>query len=361
MKKHINNLCQACLMVCLLLFSTSLAAQTAPTWLDLDARTMLYPSDSYYTGYSEVAVNQDMSREAATNRAKQKAVGELSDRVRVMVNTKRTATDVSYGGTEIDEQIYSKLSSLVQTASQTEVVGSNVQTYYDPTTRIVSAFAFVSRDYMKMYYQNQIVLHLSKVEGALTIASELAANGFKQRAYKHCLSVSDAFATIAYAQDVLTAIDPQASEETLQHLRSERLRNNLVQVITDLETSTYVYIECEEMVNGQSVVHIADRLPGLLTEQGCGCVFTDSPDGADYVIKVSARLERCEDAPNNIVFCYATATLSVLNTHTQKLQKPKIAQAKGGWTNGNYANATEEAFGDLTKQIANQIVPIIKK
>ncbi len=359
MKPLINKILLVCTLACLM--PTMLIAQTsAPMWVDVDVRNMQYPQDTYYTGFAEVSV-QDLSIESAAKRAQQMAIGELSDRVRVTVSSRQQAIDVSYSGSEIEEQIRSRFISLIETASQIDVVGSKVQTYYDAYKKLYYAFAYVSREELRMYYQNQISLYLNKVEGALMIASNLASQGMKVKARQECLGVVDAFAHIAYSQDLLTAIDPFASDAMLQQIRSERLRSRLVQTLADLENSTYVYIECEEMVNGQSVVHIADRLPGLLTEQGCGCVFTDTSDGADYVIKVSARLERCEDAPNNIVFCYATATLSVLNTHTQKLQKPKIAQAKGGWTNGNYANATEEAFGDLTKQIANQIVPIIKK
>ncbi len=359
MKNH-ANLYKMVAVVCFMLLPAISMAQSVPIWLDVDIRNMQYPQDSYYTGYAEVST-YNISLDDASKRAKQKAIGELSDRVRVAVSTKQTSVDVSYSGSDIEEQIFSKFSSLIQTASQTDVVASKVQTYYDASKRLYYAFAYVSREELKMYYQNQITLYINKVEGALMTASDFAAKGMKLKARQECLAVVDAFAYIAYSQDLLTAIDPFASESTLQQVRSERLRNRLVQTIADLENSIYVYIECSEMVNGQSVVHIADRLPGLLTEQeGLGCVIADDASTADYIITIHARLDRCQDAPNNVVFCYATATLSVLNTHTQKVQKPKLSEAKGGWTNGNRANATEEAFDDLAKQIAEKVIPLIK-
>ncbi len=360
MKPLINKFLLVCTIVCFI--PTMLIAQTsAPMWVDVDVRNMQYPQDTYYTGYAEVFVGGGVNREAATKRAKQIAIGELSDRVRVAVSSKQQSIDVSYSGSDIEEQIYSKFSSLVQTVSQTEVVGSKVQTYYSPTNSIVYAFAYVSREELKMYYQNQISLYINKVEGALMTASNLSSQGMKIKARQECLGVVDAFANIAYAQDLLTAVDPYASETTLQLIRSERLRSRLVQTLADLENSIYVYIDCTETVNGQTVVHIADRLPGLLiAQEGVGCVIADDPSMADYIIKVKARLDRIQDAPNNVVFAYAQATLTVTNTHTQKVQQPQISETKGGWTNGNRANATVDAFNKLADKIAEKVLPLIK-
>jgi hypothetical protein len=210
------------------------------------------------------------------------------------------------------------------------------------------------------YYQSQISHHLNKVEGALQTATELAEKGYKIKARKQCESVIESFARVAYAQDLLTAINEQTDDYVLQQSRSERLRNKLIQTLTDLENSIYVYVECNESVNGQTVIHIGDRLPGMLTEQGCGCNFTDLQEEADYVIKVNARLARCNDAPNNVVFCYANATVSVYNVHTQKTLMPKVSEAKGGWTDKKRGKAIEEAFDTLANEIVEQVIPMIK-
>ncbi len=356
MRKRINSF-----IITLLLFPCAALAQgTAPTWIDSDVRSLQYPPDTYYSGFSEVAVVRGEGQEKAIDRAKQKAVGELSDRVRVMINSEKSSVDVSISGSDMEEQIRSKFSSMVKTASQTEVTGSQVETYYDISKRTVYAFAYVSRKQLRNYYQQQISLYLNKVESALQTAGELAEKGYKMRARKQCESVVDAFAVVAYSQDLLTAIDGKTDDNTLQQSRSERLRNTIIQTLTDLENSIYIYVECTETVNGQTVVHIGDRLPGLLTEQGCECSITDMQGEADYVIKVDARLARCNDAPDNVVFCYANATISVYNARTQKTQMPKIAETKGGWTGGNKAKAIEEAFDELAESIVEKVIPMIK-
>jgi hypothetical protein len=60
------------------------------------------------------------------------------------------------------------------------------------------------------------------------------------------------------------------------------------------------------------------------------------------------------------VFCYADATVSLYNARTQKMLKPKIDEAKGGWIGKNYTKAGEKAFDELEKKIAEKIVPMMK-
>jgi hypothetical protein len=360
MKNPGNSFIVAILAAWLLLPCAVVAQGGAPDWTDSDMRSRLYPAETYYTGFAQLSVTASEGQEKVLNRAKQVALGELSERVRVMVSSKKTSTDISIGGSDIEEQIRSRFISTVGTASQTEVVGSNLKTYYDRTKGEVYALAFVSKAELANYYRKQISLYLNKVDGTLQTAGELAEKGYKARARKHCESVVDAFAMIAYAQDLLTAIDEAADDSSLQQSRSERLRNTLIQTLTDLENSIFVYVECKETVEEEEVVYIADKLPELLTESDCGCSFTESEEDADYVIKVNAYLARCTDAVGGTVFCYADATVSLYNARTQKTLKPKIDEAKGGWTGKNYTKAGEEAFDELAKKIAEKVAPMMK-
>jgi hypothetical protein len=360
MKRRINSLIIPVAVILAMSPCAVMAQGSAPMWLDGDFRTMQYPQDAYYSGFAEIAVAKGEGQEKALNRAKQSATGELSQGVRLTIRSDNTSENVSISGSGIEEQIRSKFSSMIQTTSQAEVTGSKVEAWYDNKTRTAYAFAYVSRAELATYYQNQISLWLNKVEGILQTAGELVEKGHKMKARKQCESVIEAFAKVAYAQDLLTAIDAQTDNAILQQNRSERLRNDLVQTLTDLENSIYVYVECKETVDGEEVVYIADKLPGLLTENDCQCNFTELEDQADYVIKVDAYIARCSDAAGNAVFCYANSTVSLYNAHTQKILKPKIDETKGGWTNKNYTKAGEVAFDELVKKIAAKVAPMMK-
>jgi hypothetical protein len=357
MRKHISKYL---LLTCILFPCLALAQGNTPDWVDSGWRSGEYPQGEYYTGFAVVSVTATEGFEKAVNRAKQSAIGELSDRVRVLVSSEKKLADVSISGSDMEERFRSLFQSEVRTSSQAEVVGSKVKTYYNERKREVYAFAYVSRTELAAYYRKQISLYLNKVDGTLASASELAEKGIKIKARKQCEEAIQYFVTVAYAQDLLTAIDTQADDAILQQIRSERLRNRLIQTIIDLENSIYVYVECKEIVDGEKVVYIADKLPALLTSNDCGCNFTTDKDQADYVIKVDVYLDRCNDAGGGTVFCWADATVSIFNTYTQKTLKPKIDEAKGGWTNKNYVKAGEEAFDELAKKIAEKVIPLIK-
>ena len=125
----------------MLLPCTVLAQGSPPLWLDSDIRNIQYSRNAYYTGFSEVPASQN--QEQAQERAKQIAISELSERVRVMVVSNKTSVDVSISGSDIEEQIYSQFSSMVKASSQIEVTGSKVETYYDGKTIGLSSSSFL--------------------------------------------------------------------------------------------------------------------------------------------------------------------------------------------------------------------------
>ncbi len=216
MRKRINSF-----IITLLLFPCAALAQgTAPTWIDSDVRSLQYPPDTYYSGFSEVAVVRGEGQEKAIDRAKQSPprIGSFTLYQR-RIDKRGDSRHVSISGSDMEEQIRSKFSSMVKTASQTEVTGSQVETYYDISKRTVYAFAYVSRKQLRNYYQQQISLYLNKVESALQTAGELAEKGYKMRARKQCESVVDAFAVVAYSQDLLTAIDGKTAIEQVLRIK----------------------------------------------------------------------------------------------------------------------------------------------
>ena len=333
--------------------------QDAPRWLNPHSRAQAYPSGAWFTGFAEGNVRHNETAPAAAARLKKEAQGLLVESIRVSVESTTDSRSLSKRINHT-EQLTAIFESAVNTAAKADVVGVTTESWLNPDDNTLYAFARVNKAELTAYYRNQIALHLNKVDGALQTAAELAEKGYKMRARKQCESVVSAFANVFYAQDLLTAIDENADDNTLQQSRSEQLRNALVQTLTDLENSIYVYVECKETVDDEEVVYIADKLPELLTEGDCGCSFTDSEADADYVVKVNACITRCTDAAGGTVFCYAGATVSLYNARTQKTLKPKIDEAKGGWTGKNYTKAGEEAFDELAKKIAGKITPMMK-
>jgi hypothetical protein len=342
-----------------MMVSLALQAQEKPRWMDEKYRDSDFPAQTYFSGFAYSELLENKSLQDMAQQVKTEAQTELSKKIRLQISSQtqsKIAAITANGRYSEDESFVSQ--SMLE--SNTEIVDVKTESYYDPKAKLVYAFAYVNRANLIAYYKNQILLYLNKMESALTTASELVQKGVKMKARKQCEEVIQHFATVAYAQGLLTAIDARADDSILQQQRSERLRNDLIQTLTDLENSIYVYVACKETVNDEEVTYIADKLPGLLTENDCQCNFTEVEDQADYVIKVEANLTRCNEAMGNMVFCYANSTVNLYNAHTQKMLKPKIDEAKGGGTNKNYTKAGEEAFTELAKKIAAKVTPMMK-
>jgi len=356
-------------IIALMLFPCVATAQgTEQMWLDENIRNMRFPQETYYSGYAEVTATSGEGREQALNRARQVAMGNLSMRVRPIVSVERFSETVSTTeqttSRDVQERINSRFTSTINIISQAEVPGSKMEVHFDDATRTAHAFAYVRITDLANYYQSQISLWLNEVEGTLNTASQLAERGRKKQALDESENVVELFAKVLYAQNLLTAVfsamGERASDQILQQNRSQRLRNILIQTIADLENSIYIYVEIIETVDGEPVKFITDRLPGILTEKGCNCNFTEWEHEADFIIRVNARLTRCNNAQNETIFCYANATVSVFDAYTQRILRPNISEAKGGWTRNNRERAIDEAFRELTNEIAEKVIPMIK-
>ena len=312
-------------VVSLLLFPCAALAQgNAPLWLDGDVRNMQYPKDRYYSGFSEVAVSQGESQETALDRAKQRAVGELSDRVRVVVNIEKTQTDLSIQGSDMDELFRSKFITVVQTGSLTEVTGSKVDSWYDSRTRTAYAFAYVSRAQLASYYRAQVNTDLNRVETAIGVADELTAAGKKMSARRKIDEARTLLADVTFYRKLLTAADPQAEESSLQTRRSNDLTRTVERLLAQLEQSTLVYMECRhEFKNyrddafGSDPGILCDIIAQALTENECS--ITDNREEADYELTlITSTTQRSDGQGNNLLSYYANVKGSLYNRMTQK-------------------------------------------
>ena len=334
----------------------ALSGQNAPDWLDTDIRNVQYPKKAFLTGYAESNIEAGETSEKALERAKATAQTALLENIRVTIKS-YTHTEIGSLSSNSEYDEYETFMSKTEKSTVAEIVGMSIESWQSPQDNTVYAFAYVSKAKLTAYYQSQISLWLNKVEGALLTADELLKKGYKTKARKQCENITVAFARVAYAQDLITAINEQASDEILQQARGEILRNSLVQTLTDLENNIYIYMECVETMDGEDVEYIAERLPGIIAEKGCGCSFTELEEEADYIININTKMGRCNYASNDFVFCYATATLMIYNSFTHKTTIPKIAEAKGGWTDAD--KAIEKAFDELADKISEKIIHII--
>jgi hypothetical protein len=307
-----------------LLFPCVVSAQgNAPDWTDSDVRGMLYPAETYYTGFAQLSVAASEGQEKALNRAKQTAIGELSERVRVMVNTQKNSIDASISGSDMEEQTFSEFTSKISTASQMEIVGSQLQTYYDASNRTAYALAYVSKADLIGYYQNQINMDLNSADMALDISAQFIASGKKISASKKCREVGSVFGDVLNCQKILIAVG--ADRDALQIERSKSLQQQISQLLLNLEQSTFVYVDCQfERKGGDHDVFAAD--PGILCDivksavSENDCSVTDNRDEADYELTLIASTTQRSSGSGqfSLISYYANVRGSLYNRLTGK-------------------------------------------
>jgi hypothetical protein len=355
MKRKINKL--KFLFLSWMLFPCAVVAQgTAPFWIDADVRNVQYPVNTYYTGFAEVSVAVGEGQKKALNRAKQVAIGELSERVRVAVNSKKESTDISIGGIDIEEKIYSTFVADVKTASHTEMVGVKTETWFDAKKNIVYAFAYVNKYELADYYKANISMLLQQAEGNLATAEQLEQNAEKIKARKQCEDVAPLFAKIRYAQDLLTAIDA-ADSEGLQQTKSEDLRNKATQMLARLAQGVYVYAESSEENFGKKETIIVNQLKAILANRGCS--FTDNSAEADFKLRINASTRTNSGNQTDIVFCYADVQVELYDTHKQKVVfNDEFSQKGGAATN---ERAGKKALEEAVPKVAEKLEPWIGK
>lgn len=355
MKGKINRLI-ILIVASLALFPCVVIAQgTAPIWLDNDIRNLQYSQDKYYSGFAEISINQDETYENTINRAKQRAIGELSEKIRVTIHSLKTQIDVSIGGSDIEEQIRSQFSSVIQTGSQTEVTGINIDSWYNEKNHTAYAFAYVSKADLENYYKSNLFMNLTQVEGLMKTANDLVIVGEKAKARGQCELAKPLFDKIRWAQDMITAIDPNSSPEDLLLTKTETMQNLLTQMQAQLAQSVYVYVEDNEDLFNKQVNIVANQLKAELAKNGCS--FVENQEQADFKLKITVST-RHSSYDDGIVFCFADAQVELYDIHKQKIvYSDEIAQKGGGISQDK---AGRKAMADVVLIISEKLKPWIE-
>jgi len=349
MQKFITTLC--CV---LLLVPAIVQGQGKPQWANSTVREIYYPAADYLVGFSVGNLREKETIEAAKKRVAKDAQAQVAENIRLTVSSKTSSYDRSDKFNQ-SEQLSAAFIAEVQTESNAEIAGIRTESYYDNTEGTIYAFAYIKRSDLISYYQNQIALHLNAIDGALQVATALAESGAKAKAYKQCEKAAGLTGKVYYAQDLLTAVDINASESGLQQQRTKNLENKLNEMLGKLENSLYIYVKCAE-----DMAFFAELVSSLLTENGCNCNFTESEQDATVVITL-APTHRCNEASSGNVFCYATTAMSIFDRHSNKTIKPMVGEFKGGWTDRNYDRAAEEAYRLLAREVADKALSYLKK
>ena len=151
-------------------------AQSEPAWVDSDQRRAFYPDGTYFTGYSEGQRVGSESVERATKRIKDAARVEAVSTIQVHVKNSTQNQALSQTLRTMEgtfRQSTRQFASHTQTSVDVEIPGLQVDAWTNPSTGMISAFAYVKKASLIRQLEKKITVLLTKIETTLDQIDQL--------------------------------------------------------------------------------------------------------------------------------------------------------------------------------------------
>ncbi|GHT15147.1 hypothetical protein AGMMS4956_14490 [Bacteroidia bacterium] len=341
------------------LCAASLAyGQVPPAWTQDAARNRNYPADEWYTGFVRDKLKAGANVGTALKTLEREAQNQLAESIIVKIEggTEVSTTSTrAQAGTQSAERIDREYKQAVKTATSATTVKSEVQSWHDPATGYLYAFAATKRADLAAYYGKQVNLDLGAVEKFIKTAADLADIGKKANARKELDKATAKLDNVAYMQNLLTAVDGNVAEETLQQERSTDLYREVTKTRADMEETAVIYWQ----LRGEYADELSKKLENPLRKEGC--IFIDDKAQADFVIGVSTTVRlRAKDA--NFEYYYLDADVTVTNTHDRKKRYDSITLSEydGGVGSDARDKTVRKVIPVLAPKVIAELLPILK-
>ncbi len=339
-------------------------AQLPPAWCDHDLRRIDYPDSEYFMGYAEGAPTGSERQEVATKRLKDAARVEALSTIRVHIknNTTNNALSQTLRSNEgTFRQSIREFTSSTTTTVDMKIPGLQIESWRDPQTGTISAFAYVKKSTLIRQLEKQITVALTKVEMSLDQVDPLIATGQKLQARSAAEKALPYFAEVDEAQKLLVAVDSDATEETLMLSETRQLQQRLMAMVAQLKNALTICLKADAKIFSTAYPALQEELKGALSPLGCN--FVTDPSTADWVIDISATAREYNKVATgniNTYFAYVDATISITKTATGQRVYENMFTEKGGHTH-NYQQAARDAYKYLTPKICQVVREQVKQ
>lgn len=351
-------------LFCWAMTAISAFAQMPPAWCDHDLRRLDYPDSEYFTGYAEGAPMTNERQEVATQRLKDAARVEALSTIRIHVknNTTNNALSQTLRSNEgTFRQSMREFASSTTTTVDMKIPGLQIESWRDPQTGSIYAFAYVKKSTLIRQLEKQITVALTKVEMSLDQVDQLIATGQKLQARSAAEKALPLFAEVDEAQKLLVAVDSDATEETLMLSETRTLQQRLIAMVAQLKNALTICLKADAKIFSSMYPALQEELKGALSQLGCN--FVTDPSTADWVIDIAAQAREYNTMTMgnvNTYFVYVDATVSITKTATGQRVYENMFSEKGGHTH-NYHQAAREAYRYLTPKLHTAIESQVKQ
>ena len=204
--------------------------------MDPDLRAIEYPSSRFFIGLSNSDVNPNENLEIVTERIRSAAQANLLESIRVTMKS-QTASTIS--SESVNDQYYEKESfnNVTTKDVSAEIAGMETDFYYDHNSRMVYAFAHVSKNKVVSYHSNLLSNNITQMDILLNTAQDLLSKNDREAARRQCALAIETLGKIKESQWLLESIksDVEIEESVLQRERVNNMSTQLALLQSDLD------------------------------------------------------------------------------------------------------------------------------
>lgn len=229
------------------------------------------------------------------------------------------------------------------------------QTFYNANKKEGAVIAYISRERIRNFYANELLLLNNKIENAVTTAESYISEGFKNQAVSELKAVLPYFAAM---EEPLGWMNIFGSAQSELNQWQNMLNNNaqkIKKLLAEQQYGTRIYLECTADLFGSPYPLLEKELKGLLSEIGCS--FIQDATSADWAISVycSAREANHVIIGNmHAYFSYVDAVITMDRAISSQRVMEDAVSEKGGDTRG-YQAAAAAAYKQIKEILAQRL------
>ena len=246
-----------------------------PIWVKDVYRKINYPPEKWHTGYVQDRLKENEDANSALKKMERDAISHLAETIITTV--------------EIDKSAESAHRPARRGLEALSLVNLDVNSYYDPSTGMLYAFAAIKRDELANYFLKQINANLRKAETTIDVTKQQLVAAKKSSARKEIKEAGRLLEEIRLFRSMIDISNVQLKDKDLQAGREDELQRAIEKIMMDFDTDIVVYIDCRLEPKGASN-DAFEKDPGIfcgiitqaLTEKEC--FITDNKNNADFIL-----------------------------------------------------------------------------
>ena len=251
---------QLVLSILLILSAILSSAQSIPDWMDPDLRAIEYPSSRFFIGLSNSDINPNDNLEKVTERIRSAAQTNLLESIRVTMKSQTASTIISES---VNNQYYEKESfdNVTTKDISAEIAGMETDSYYDHNSKMVYAFAHVSKNKVVAYHSNLLSNNITQMDILLNTAQDLLSKNDREAARQQCDLATETLGKIKESQCLLESIKSgeEIEESVLQRERVNNMSTRLVLLQSDLDPKHDLVLYLQKRLD-QKLIHARSYL-----------------------------------------------------------------------------------------------------